>query len=689
LKPLELASSIRHDESPLPFTHSTRILPSQFRFANDIGKTLFQFYVRPTVIRSDPALSNPAPRVSIVYWISVVLVPVLFLLAMQFVDRSPAIDTSLLHSSAVAVVGQTDQPPNFLQQGSRVSLPDQTFAVDSDLASAWYQVDIKPTASREQWAVYFPYTKGNFELYVNGDLVRASAPMQWPFAFFRTPLYFDFPSALLRPGGNTVQVRVASVRHSAWMDPFYIGPAKALKPSFDYANFVQVTLMQATIVALCVITVLLLGLLWVRPSDTSNGWFAAATLVWALYNYLVIEPDVLLPSARVWYALPVLTIGWFSICSAHFINRLPGSDEHQRQWEKGFLWFGVLVTAGVIAQRTTSHDVSWLELYVWLPGVVLINGYIVWRLLHTVRRNPTIEARLWLLAAALTLLVGLYDYLSDRGVFISQSFHYLSYTVSFVLITFALTLLSRVSRALTDAEILNRELEHRVALRGLELARNYEKLQGLERERAISAERERMTTDMHDGIGGQLVHALAVIESDKVFQPLEPILRGALDDLRLIIDSADPTEGNLLVVLSNFRSRNERRVQERGLRFLWQVTDLPPLDDFGPHKVLQVLRVLQEALTNVFKHAHATEVIVRTSSVVDAQGRTTIVVDVIDDGRGHADRNGADITSAKPLGRGINNMRRRARELGGSIEFSTAPIGSRLRLILPIVSPTR
>jgi hypothetical protein len=41
-----------------------------------------------------------------------------------------------------------------------------------------------------------------------------------------------------------------------------------------------------------------------------------------------------------------------------------------------------------------------------------------------------------------------------------------------------------------------------------------------------------MTTDMHDGIGGQLVHALAVIEGNASFQPLEPILRGALDDLR-------------------------------------------------------------------------------------------------------------------------------------------------------------
>jgi hypothetical protein len=81
-------------------------------------------------------------------------------------------------------------------------------------------------------------------------------------------------------------------------------------------------------------------------------------------------------------------------------------------------------------------------------------------------RNPVFEVKLWLLAAVLTLVVGVYDYLGEYGLVWGGSVHYLSYTVSLVLIVFGLTLLSRVSRALTEAETLNRELEDRVAAKG-------------------------------------------------------------------------------------------------------------------------------------------------------------------------------------------------------------------------------
>jgi signal transduction histidine kinase len=627
------------------------------------------------------AVETPSIRApSVGYWISLFVVPCIFLGLMAVVDRAPQIDPALLRAKFRVVVSDSEQPPAF-----REDVPPEDFAgavdytpVDADnVTSAWYQVEIETqSAPQGLWGVFLPRSYGIHAVYVNGALIGESAPMRPPYSYFRTPLYFEFSSALLHQGVNKVAVHLVSVRYGGYMFPFYVGPAQSIEPAYAYANFLHVTLVHAAIVAMLLISLLTLGLFWVRPTETGYPWFAAATLCWAAYNALLLEPRILIPPAGLWTALPPIALGWFSICSALFINRLPGCGGPQPRTERGLLAFGAIGTLIVIAHRVSMHEDSWIQSYVWLPSVVLINAYIAWRLLLAVRSRPTFEVKLWLLAAFLTLVVGVYDYLSDYGFGFPGSVHYLSYTVSLVLVVFGLTLLSRITHALTESETLNRELEDRVAAKGRELEHNYARLQSLERERAISAERERMTTDMHDGIGGQLVHALAVIESDSSFQPLEPILRGALDDLRLIIDSSDPVEGNLLAVLSNFRARNERRVQQGGLRFLWQITDLPPLPDFGPHKILQVLRILQEALTNVLKHAGASEVTVRTEIAADAAGRAAIIADVIDNGRGYAPTN--------VPGRGLGNMRRRASEIGASIEFSSTAAGSRVRLILPL-----
>jgi signal transduction histidine kinase len=618
-----------------------------------------------------------------IYWLIVALVPVVFLAFMYVIDREPGIDPRLLRSVVESLPGDSAEPPAFDSPAViDQELPDfQARPRRGAAASIWYQFDLeKPAAAPGTWGIFFPWINGSYAFYINGELAGENAPMQRPFQEFRAPLYFEFPTSSLRPGTNALQLHAVSERAGTWLTPFYIGPSAALLPAYDYAHFVQISLMAGTVVALSVISILLLGLFWIRPSDTGHGWFAAATLCWATYNWLLLEPRLLIPEPGIWFSLPPLALGWFTIFSAHFVSRLPGCQRPARWLESALLLFGSVGSLAMFANNLTTNDFPWVQNYVWFPGVMLISAFIVWQLLRATLHNPGFEVKLWLIAAVLALVVGVRDYLWDMNVTTAGTFHYLSYTVSFVLIALALTLLSRVSRALTVAETLNRELEDRVAARGVELARNYERLQSLERQRTISAERERMTADMHDGIGGQLVHALAVIESNPDFEPLEPILRGALDDLRLIIDSADPMEGDLLVVLSNFRARNERRVQAGGLHFLWQVSELPSMPDFGPHKILQVLRILQEALTNVLKHAQATQVTVRTSTEADGEGRATVIVDVIDDGTGFIAGN----VSASLAGRGLGNMRRRAQELGGTVELAAAGNGSRLRLTLPV-----
>jgi signal transduction histidine kinase len=211
-------------------------------------------------------------------------------------------------------------------------------------------------------------------------------------------------------------------------------------------------------------------------------------------------------------------------------------------------------------------------------------------------------------------------------------------------------------------------------VKSAELAANYARLSALEGERARSDERERLMRDMHDGIGGQLVQALAMTEHREDGADLAEVLRASLDDLRLLIDTSAHEGEDLGALLAGLRSRLRRRLEVAGLRVDWPLVAAPALPRLTPHRALQLVRVLQEAVANVLKHAQARTIRIECRLHATPDG-AELQLEVADDGRGIA-------ADAAP-GRGLENMRRRAAELGGTLSISGGR-GTRVLLRLPI-----
>jgi signal transduction histidine kinase len=89
----------------------------------------------------------------------------------------------------------------------------------------------------------------------------------------------------------------------------------------------------------------------------------------------------------------------------------------------------------------------------------------------------------------------------------------------------------------------------------------------------------------------------------------------------------------------------------------------------SPNTQITLLRILQEALANVHKHASATEVTVTLSYMGDL-----VVLDVQDDGRGFDPRQ-SQAPSADPElgGFGLCAMRERVEQLGGTLLIESVP----------------
>jgi len=206
------------------------------------------------------------------------------------------------------------------------------------------------------------------------------------------------------------------------------------------------------------------------------------------------------------------------------------------------------------------------------------------------------------------------------------------------------------------------------------LHRNQQRLVEVERDRTLLLERQRLTRDIHDGLGSALTSALSAAEhGDFNRADMAALLRECIDDLRVVIDSLDPIDHDLVAVLASLRFRLGRRLQAAGVQLDWQMADLPALPWMGPSEALQVMRIIQEVLSNIVKHAAARHV-----SVSASQAGAEIEVAIVDDGRGFD-------AAAAPPGRGMRFMAQRAAALHGALRVDSTPgHGTQVRLRLPL-----
>jgi signal transduction histidine kinase len=239
-------------------------------------------------------------------------------------------------------------------------------------------------------------------------------------------------------------------------------------------------------------------------------------------------------------------------------------------------------------------------------------------------------------------------------------------------------LLLRFVEGLREVEALNRGLEQRVEEKTAEIARSYRRLAEVEADRARREERERILREVHDGVGAHIVATLALLESpESDRRTLASTLHDALDDLRITVDTLGPGAGrDAVTALAMLRRRVQPSLEAAGLRLLWRVADDVPLPTLGDELTLDLLRIVQEAMTNALQHAGARAVEV---SIAPGAGGAGLEVAVTDDGSG--------IRPGSRDGQGLANMRRRAERLGAVLEVTSSPAGTRVAIVVPGPAP--
>lgn len=315
--------------------------------------------------------------------------------------------------------------------------------------------------------------------------------------------------------------------------------------------------------------------------------------------------------------------------------------------------------------QVSSLQVMWIVLgIVLVSGITsLISAFLIQQLSDHGLNNPFI--RLIILSLILIILIGALSYIAY------QRFHFKQYEsllivigVGGLIIALFVILIDlyvwKIRRKLLELEIENKYLD--------ELANKEQVLVETTNQLIISEERNRIARDLHDSISqglngiNYMVHAIRhkVKAGDYThilmnLDDLEETTDETLQELRNMIFALKPEPLNEHGISKALKIQCELFTKRQNVNV---ETDIDEINLLSTEQELAIYRVVQEALTNVRKHSHATIVKIKLENLVNK------VELVIED-------NGKGFDLSQPRGNGLNNMHTRTTQNRGNLTIDS------------------
>lgn len=198
----------------------------------------------------------------------------------------------------------------------------------------------------------------------------------------------------------------------------------------------------------------------------------------------------------------------------------------------------------------------------------------------------------------------------------------------------------------------------------------------IETQNKLQEQRLRISRDLHDNIGSQLTFIISSIDSlsyglqdastamrEKLFN-ISQFTSQTIYELRDTIWAMNKSN----ITFEDLQARIHNFIEKAGSAhsqstFQFTVSETVPADtSFSSVQGMNIYRIIQEAVNNALKYSQAATISVKITDLSNHQLELT----VRDDGAGFNREN-------TPLGNGIQNIEKRAKELGGSAFIESAP----------------
>lgn len=538
----------------------------------------------------------------------------------------------------------------------------------------WYRLTWNQRNAGRPTALMLDYWTLAGAAYLNGSPIARDTHLDEPMSrSWNMPRRWLLAPPLLREGENVLLIRVSGyAAYESGLGPVVVGDAAAIQRRFDRAHALRRVLPTFNLGITAALATVFFAIWLMRRREAAYGWYSLALFAWAGYSLnLVATSPWPFQTSDGWSRTTLIALLLFAASHCMFVIRFL---ERRLPRMETLLWAGFLVSLSLM--MAVPHDQIGVTRLILSGAASALYFGTVSLFFASTWRSRRIDHWMLNITNALTLAAAVHDQLVFAGIS-HDNIYYAPVTSQILIICMAIVLAWKFVSAMTRVEQFNDELGEKVEAAREELATLLNRQHELQLASSRMAERMRLAHNLHDGMGATLVNNIAALEhgtGESSPARFLSMLKELREELRLVIDTstgAYPADRTLADWFAPLRARLTLLCESRNIVCRWQLDELG--DDAHPAaRSLDIMRIVQEGLTNALRHSGAREILIALRP--DANGLTLTIRD---------DGHGFDPEEARGTGIGLQSMASRAARLGGSFDLQSSKEGTTLTFDIP------
>ena len=579
-----------------------------------------------------------------------------------------------------ATLGLGPDIPNTPADAQQVVLPHRTHDIVSGLTD--YRITLNvgaATHGETDLALCVPRWSINASMWLDGQKLLSPDQDRLDFRTLLRPTFMALPVAL-SPGEHRIDIRLRTVTGTfPGFSEVWWGRHTVVARECSALQDLQVGLRIGGLLLMAFIALVSVSIYAYQRDKLSLG-FAMASMGWCLHNMITL--DWLGPmSDNAWITSFMVTRPMTGFAGIYVLLCLVSN--RRRFLERGLLVL-LLLAYVALALLPMAYWQWWLMGvgFVMLPCTLISGMYLMW---HASTKSLYLSDFAFAISTFFGVGANAMDIARVNGVLPYSALSMTFWVAPLLAMSIGLLVIERLVRYLRYKKEAAISLKQELTEQRIKLSAYHLEVQAQREKILVTEERQRLVRDMHDGLGSQLVSASALLKSGPMDESkaveLSELIDHALLDLRSMLDvfsshkfaDGDESPDVVSLLLAMLRHRLAPVVRSQGGTFDWQTAPMPHSFLTSDQDRLQLLRLLQEACTNIIKHANAHAIALRTHV-----SESAIVFEVSDDGQGIE---ASKAKSGKHTGHGLANMADRAARMGAQLAIESTHEGTCVRLI--------